>query len=83
MQLSAHHRLAQRITAVEAANLVNSGDWVESLTALEYDNREWTIFKYDATDFKSDHDEDDKTDTEDLDAKLDVRTLLERFRQEA
>jgi hypothetical protein len=56
---------------------------VESLTALEYHNREWTIFKYDPSKFKSDIDDDDKTDAEDLDAKLDVRTLLERFKQEA
>lgn len=28
---------------------LNSGDWVENLTALEYYNKEWTIFKYDET----------------------------------
>lgn len=61
---------------------LNSGDWVESLTALEYNNKEWTIFKYDPADFRHDTDEDDHTDTEDLDAKLDVKNLLERFRLE-
>lgn len=25
---------------------INSGDWIENLTALEYNNKEWTIFKY-------------------------------------
>lgn len=62
---------------------LNSGDWVESLTALEYNDRQWTIFHYKPEDFIKDHDEDDKTDAEDLDAKMDVRALLERFRQEA
>jgi UDP-2,3-diacylglucosamine pyrophosphatase LpxH len=30
---------------------MNSGDWVENLTALEYHNGEWTIFKYNEHDF--------------------------------
>ena len=81
-----HHAEMREIKASDkpgSVTYLNSGDWVESLTALEYHNREWKIFKYDAADFKSDHDDDDKTDAEDLDAKLDVRSLLERFKQEA
>jgi UDP-2,3-diacylglucosamine pyrophosphatase LpxH len=61
---------------------LNSGDWVESLTALEYFNGEWTIFKYEPADFKAEVDEDDTTDAEDLDAKMDVKNLLERFKLE-
>ncbi|MDB5117944.1 MAG: lpxH 1, partial [Mucilaginibacter sp.] len=49
----------------------------------EYHNGNWDIFKYHPDNFKSDVDEDDKTDAEDLDAKLDVNLLLERFKQEA
>lgn len=30
---------------------MNSGDWVENLTALEYDGDEWTMFKYREEDF--------------------------------
>jgi UDP-2,3-diacylglucosamine pyrophosphatase LpxH len=30
---------------------LNSGDWVENLTALEYNRNEWTIFKYNKADF--------------------------------
>ena len=26
---------------------LNSGDWVENLTALEYNNGKWEIFNYD------------------------------------
>jgi len=55
---------------------------VESLTALEYHDKQWKIFQYKPEDFIKDEDEDDKTDAEDLDAKLDVRSLLERFKQE-
>jgi hypothetical protein len=50
---------------------------------LEYHNQEWKVFQYQADDFKQDNDEDDVSDAEDLDAKLDVRSLLERFKQEA
>ena len=30
---------------------LNSGDWVENLTSLEYNNNEWTIYHYDETQF--------------------------------
>ncbi len=32
---------------------LNSGDWVENLTALEYNTGEWRIFKYDEKQFDS------------------------------
>lgn len=61
---------------------LNSGDWVESLSALEYHKGNWTIFKYDPLNFHHDTDEEDKTDADDLEAKLDIKNLLERFKQE-
>lgn len=30
---------------------LNSGDWIENLTALEYSNDEWSIYKYDDAQF--------------------------------
>jgi len=30
---------------------MNSGDWVENLTALEYDGEEWSMYKYSDEDF--------------------------------
>jgi UDP-2,3-diacylglucosamine pyrophosphatase LpxH len=30
---------------------MNSGDWVENLTSLEYNNGEWSIYKYKESDF--------------------------------
>ena len=30
---------------------LNSGDWIENLTALEYHNEKWTLFKYDPVHF--------------------------------
>jgi UDP-2,3-diacylglucosamine pyrophosphatase LpxH len=80
-----HHAEIREISSTDKTGSVlylNSGDWVESLTALEYHNSEWRIFNYRSEIFNADSDDDDKSDAEDLDAKLDVRELLERFRQE-
>ncbi|MEJ7625765.1 MAG: UDP-2,3-diacylglucosamine diphosphatase [Ferruginibacter sp.] len=30
---------------------MNSGDWIENLTALEYNDDEWTVYHYNAADF--------------------------------
>jgi hypothetical protein len=32
---------------------LNSGDWVEHLTALEYYNKDWHIYEYDETKMKT------------------------------
>jgi UDP-2,3-diacylglucosamine pyrophosphatase LpxH len=32
---------------------LNSGDWIENLTALEFENNEWKIYQYDAKEFSS------------------------------
>ena len=31
---------------------LNSGDWVENLTALEYDKKQWSIYQYQKADFE-------------------------------
>lgn len=36
---------------------LNSGDWIENMTALEYNNKEWTIFQYKSELFQT-NDED-------------------------
>ena len=39
---------------------LNSGDWIENLTALEYVDSKWTLFCYNENDFKHDeHEEED------------------------
>jgi UDP-2,3-diacylglucosamine pyrophosphatase LpxH len=35
----------------QSVTYLNSGDWVEHLTALEFQNGAWSIFKYEASDF--------------------------------
>ena len=80
-----HHAEIREIKSTQNTGSVlylNSGDWVESLSALEYHNGKWEVFKYKPDDFNTDADEDDKTDSEDLNAMLDVKNLLERFKHE-
>ena len=36
----------QIITQTGSVNYLNSGDWIENLTALEYTNNEWNIYNY-------------------------------------
>lgn len=63
---------------------LNSGDWVESLTALEYNMGQWSIFNYREDYKKLPDDEDDEFedafDTEDLNTMLDVKSLLIQFK---
>ncbi len=61
---------------------LNSGDWVESLTSLEYNNKKWQIYKYNPNDYLQIVEDDDISDTEDLNLKLDVNELFKKFTQE-
>lgn len=79
-----HHPEIRQVEA-QAGKVVylNSGDWVENLTALEYVNQEWTIFKYDPKNFESDELEDGLlSDGDDLTGKLNVMSLLEKIKLE-
>jgi UDP-2,3-diacylglucosamine pyrophosphatase LpxH len=47
-------------------NYLNSGDWIENLTSLEYNNSEWSIYKF----------KDDKTVSLDSDDNEDAQLLI-------
>lgn len=42
-----------------SAAYLNSGDWVENLTALEYNNKQWSIYKYEDFHYQKEEIEDD------------------------
>jgi len=68
-------------TAKGKALYLNSGDWVESLTSLEYYQGEWEIYKYRAEDYKDmAYENEDGPENEDLRAMLNVNSLLLQFR---
>lgn len=60
---------------------LNSGDWVENLTALEYNHGQWEVFKYEAKNFVKDEVElGELSDGDDLHGKLDVNILLQKIK---
>ncbi|MBC6110584.1 UDP-2,3-diacylglucosamine diphosphatase [Pedobacter fastidiosus] len=71
------------ISEVGKVTYLNSGDWVESLTALEYNDENWEVFKYDQKDFVKDEVDDGiLSDAEDLKSKLDINLLLQNIKYE-
>lgn len=57
----------------EGVTYLNSGDWVENLTALEYNEGEWSIFHYP-------HEGFDQDDHEEIDSNLPANaTLMEQL----
>lgn len=55
---------------------LNSGDWIENLTALEYHNQEWSIYEH-----KEFEDQDPKdSESEILDSKILFQQLLSEFK---
>ena len=40
---------------------LNSGDWIENLTSLEYNDGKWTIYKYDETEMQHETTEEEKS----------------------
>lgn len=47
------HQPQKRVVETKDGNVtyLNSGDWVENLTALEYSNNDWVIYHYDEKEF--------------------------------
>ena len=62
---------------------LNSGDWVENLTALEYHKGHWSIYKYlPELYLENSADDTDQLDLEDLQSKLDIKSIFEKFKIE-
>lgn len=60
---------------------LNSGDWVESLTALEYHAGKWDIYRYQPEDFRDLISEaEDVLDSQDLESMLDIKSLFSQFK---
>jgi UDP-2,3-diacylglucosamine pyrophosphatase LpxH len=56
---------------------LNSGDWVESLSSLEFFDNQWHIYKYNANDYVDKEKEEDEP--EDFKTKMDVKELFKKF----
>ncbi|MEP6684391.1 MAG: UDP-2,3-diacylglucosamine diphosphatase [Parafilimonas sp.] len=56
---------------------LNSGDWIENLTSLEYVNGEWSIYKYSDSDFEKEPEETEEES--DLSTDKLFNSLLQEF----
>jgi hypothetical protein len=45
---------------------LNSGDWIENLTALEYTDENWSIYQYDEAEFIAEESEEELPSSEQL-----------------
>jgi UDP-2,3-diacylglucosamine pyrophosphatase LpxH len=72
------HQPQDRIieTTKGSIRYLNSGDWIENLTALEYVNGQWSVYHFDENDFA---DEMVKTDEEELDTSKLFDNLLQEL----
>lgn len=63
---------------------LNSGDWIENLTALECHKGKWKIYRYDPADYLLDEVSPDivDNDNDNLDGKLDIKRLLDLLKSE-
>ncbi|WP_207426458.1 UDP-2,3-diacylglucosamine diphosphatase [Pedobacter sp. SYSU D00535] len=72
------------VTPAGKAVYLNSGDWVENLTSLEYNEGKWEIFRYAADYFAEEKFVDtEPADLENLADLLNVKMLLEQFKAES
>ncbi|TKC56889.1 UDP-2,3-diacylglucosamine diphosphatase [Pedobacter hiemivivus] len=79
------HQPEMRTIATENGEVtyLNSGDWVENLTALEYYDNSWKIFKYEQENFQKDEvEEGELSDGDDLHSKLNINILLQKIKLE-
>ena len=60
---------------------LNSGDWVENLTSLEYYDKTWHLYKYQSSNFVTNQLDTDQNETDDdLDNLMDVKSLFEKMK---
>ena len=47
-----HPKIENFKTVNNTVTYLNSGDWVENLTALEYNNSKWSIYNHEPSNFE-------------------------------
>ena len=73
-----HHPEMKLITTHKGkVNYLNSGDWVENLTAIEFHQGIWKIYKYDEATFPDEHEEEEHAHN--WDNKQIFNTMLKEF----
>lgn len=78
------HQPEIRVIETEKGSVtyLNSGDWVENLTALEYHCGSWQIYRYHAADYTAANLETDISESDNLSDKLNIKQLLNLLKSE-
>jgi len=80
-----HHPEIREIEIEKTGTIkyLNSGDWVENLSALEYNQGQWEIFRYSLSEVPTDHPEDGEENSTvmDLNNKEIFKRMVEEFQQ--
>jgi UDP-2,3-diacylglucosamine pyrophosphatase LpxH len=75
-----HQPEMREITNDEGKTMyLNSGDWIENLTALEYVNNEWSIYRFNENEMKLDNKESSIAEEDDLNDGELFDNLVEEF----
>lgn len=78
-----HPEIKQIETTMGTVTYLNSGDWVENLTALECNRGKWQIYRYQPEDYAmAAPEESDAWENDNLNEKLDIKRLLEVLKSE-
>lgn len=78
-----HPEIKQIETSLGTVTYLNSGDWVENLTALECNRGKWQIYRYQPEDYTTAvPEESDAWENDNLNEKLDIKRLLEMLKSE-
>jgi UDP-2,3-diacylglucosamine pyrophosphatase LpxH len=77
-----HHPEMREINTAEGKIMyLNSGDWIENLTSLEYNNGEWKIYRFDPSEMVASNvkeEEDDLNDHQIFDNLLEEFNLMKQ-----
>ncbi|HWK58503.1 MAG TPA: UDP-2,3-diacylglucosamine diphosphatase [Parapedobacter sp.] len=78
------HQPEIRVIETEKGSVtyLNSGDWVENLTALEYNKGNWRIYRYKAADYANALPDADLSENDNLSDKLNIKQLLDLLKSE-
>lgn len=79
------HQPQKKVVATPKGFLtyLNSGDWIENLTALEYNEGSWDIFYYDKWKTELDNDLDFDEDEKDNKEAIDIQSVLNEISKSA
>lgn len=75
-----HQPQIRNISAEKGSvNYLNSGDWIENLSALEYNNKTWKLFKFEEH-FSDEQVPDDQTEDMALETHFIFEKMIEEFK---